>query len=180
MSITQTAQATRRTLLAIAILVVAIAGTGIGMSRAADACSDTICVEQAWARATPPGAQNAAVYFSIINNDHADDAVSSISTPTAAQAMLHQTTISGGVARMEMLQKLRIPAHGRVVLTPRSYHVMLTGLKAPLKQGMAIPVTVHLASGRMLQVDVPVLGVAALGPASSTSPAFAESGRAHH
>ena len=180
MSIIQTAQAMRRMLMALAVLVVATAGTGIAVSRAADACVDTICVEQAWARATPPGAQNAAVYFSIVNNDHADDAVSSISTPAAAQAMLHQTTISGGIARMEMAPNLRVPAHGRVVLTPRSYHVMLTGLKAPLKQGMAIPVTVNLASGRMLQVDVPVLGVTALGPASSTSPASAESSRAHH
>ena len=160
-------------------LIAIVSGVGVSLGFASDAC-ETVCVEQAWARATPPGAQNAAIYFSIVNNDHADDTVASVSTPAAAQAMIHRTTIINGVARMEMLQNLRVPAHSRVVLAPTSYHIMLTDLRSPLKQGMSLPVTVNLGSGRMLQVVVPVLGVAALGPASSTSPVPVESGRAHH
>jgi len=180
MIIIRPTRASRRALIAIAAFALTIAGTGIGPSEAADACAGTICVERAWARATPPGAQNAAVYFSIVNNGESDDTVSSISTSAAQQAMVHQTTISGGVARMDMVRELRVPAHDRVALTPRSYHVMLTGLKAPLKQGTAVTLKLVFSSGRSLETDVPVLGIAALGPASAPQPESGESAHAHH
>lgn len=131
---------------------------------AAAECSETICAEQGWARATPGGAQAAAIYFAIVNQGDAADAIVKASTTAAASAMLHRSTTAQSVAQMDMVANVPLPAHGRVTFGPLGYHVMLTGLKAPLKEGAVFPFTLDLASGRHVNFDIHVLGMTATGP----------------
>jgi copper(I)-binding protein len=147
-------------------MAAALAMTMLGSisAYAAAECRETICAEQGWTRATPEGAQTAAIYFSIINQGDAADTLAKASTTVAAGAMLHRSTRTGNIAQMDMVANVPLPAHDRVTFGPLGYHVMLTGLKAPLKEGALFPFTLDLASGRHLSFDIHVLGIAARGP----------------
>ena len=142
----------------------AAAMLGSASAYAAAECRETICAEQGWARATPGGAQAAAIYFSVLNQGDAADAIVKASTTAGASAMLHRSTTAQSVAQMDMVANVALPAHGRVTFGPLGYHVMLTGLKAPLKEGAVFPFTLDLASGRHVNLDIHVLGMTATGP----------------
>lgn len=88
----------------------------------------------AWARPTRGDAPG-AVYVTIDNKGSADDRLIGIVTDQAAMAMVHQTELVDGVARMRMAGEINIPAGDRVEMVPGGTHLMLEGLRAPLKTG---------------------------------------------
>ncbi len=51
-----------------------------------------------------------------------------------------------------------------MVLKPDALHVMLVGLKAPLKDGERFPLTLRFARGGEVTVDVAVGKAGAMGP----------------
>lgn len=148
------------------VLAAVLAGMNAAPVRAADVCAGEICIAQGWARATPGGAQNAAVYFSIVNYGGLEDTLADATTTAAKQAMIHQSALSGNVVRMGMVGSVGVPPHSRVTLAPRGYHLMLEGLKTPLKEGMTIPVTLSFRAAGKISISVQVLSVAAIGPGS--------------
>ena len=56
-------------------------------------------------------------------------------TDHAAMAMVHQTEMSNGVARMRMAGEINIPAGQSIKMVPGGTHIMLEGLRTPLKTG---------------------------------------------
>ncbi len=56
--------------------------------------------------------------------------------------MLHESRMEDGVMKMVHLPNgVEIPAHGSAELKPLGLHVMLMGLKQPLKAGESLPLT---------------------------------------
>ena len=49
-----------------------------------------------------------------------------------------------------------MPAHGKATLAPGGYHVMLMGLKAPLKEGQSFPLTLTFEHAGKVEVEVMV------------------------
>lgn len=141
--------------LSLAVLAMLTAG-------AAHAQSNPVKVENAWARATPPRAEVGAVYLTLTAS--APDRLIAASTPAAAKAEVHEMSTDNGVMRMRETPGLMLPAGQAVTLAPGSYHIMLTGLKAPLKAGQTIPL--HLTFAVAPPVDV-VARVGDVGAASS-------------
>lgn len=104
--------------------------------------SNGITVDQVWARATPGGAKTAAIYLTVSNSGTSADVLEGVaSTPVAEHAELHEDKVANGVMRMRSLKSLTIEPGKSVVLRPSTYHIMLTGLKAPLKEGQTVPLT---------------------------------------
>lgn len=93
-----------------------------------------IKLDRAWARPTV-GQAPAAVYVTIENNGSMADRLTSAFTDHAAMAMLHQNEIVDGVVRMRMAGEINIPARDQIELMPGGTHIMLEGLRAPLKTG---------------------------------------------
>jgi copper(I)-binding protein len=147
----------------IAVLATMIAWLPVA-AFAADSCMGSVCVDQAWARATPGNAKTAAIYMTIANKGAVADKLSGASTPAAEHAQVHQTTMSGNMAHMDMVGSIDIPAGGKVTFAPDGYHVMLTDLKAPLKEGSSFVVTLEFAKSGKLDVPVSVLSAGATGP----------------
>src|SRR6185369_1359316 len=87
-------------------------------------------IVQPWARATvtPTG----GAYLAIDNQGAADRLVK-VETGIA-KAELHNHIMDGGVMKMRAVDAIPVPA-GRTALSPGGYHIMLIGLKAPLKEG---------------------------------------------
>lgn len=88
----------------------------------------------AWARPTRGDAPG-AVYVTIDNKGGKDDRLVSVMTDHAAMAMVHQTEMSNGVARMRMAGEINIPAGESIKMVPGGTHIMLEGLRTPLRTG---------------------------------------------
>ena len=115
------------------------------------------------ARLRYPGRQG-AVYFTIRNDGDAADKLTAVQTDAAQMAMLHENVEENGVVSMRHLEAITIAPKETVTLGPKKMHVMLTGLKAPLKKGERLAVTLTFEKAGEVKVDVPVAGVAADNP----------------
>ncbi|HEX2256140.1 MAG TPA: copper chaperone PCu(A)C [Afifellaceae bacterium] len=125
-----------------------------------------IILETPWARATPPGAPTAAGYLTIRNAGAEPDRLLAAASPQAGRVELHETSISGGVARMRPLpQGLEIASGQTIVLEPGGRHLMFSELDEGLKAGESVPVTLTFAEAGELHVELPVVPIAA-GPPS--------------
>ena len=99
-----------------------------------------ITVQDAWARATPPGAKIAAGYL-VIRNAGAADRLVSASSPAAERVETHTTMRDGDISRMREVKGYEVPARGTLELKPSGSHLMLVNIKAPLKEGTTVPLT---------------------------------------
>jgi copper(I)-binding protein len=124
----------------------------------------TIQVTDAWTRATPGTSSSAAVYFTMTNSGKEADTLTGAETPAAASAELHETMTMGGMTHMTPTKEVDVPAGATVSFAPNGRHLMLMGLKKPLHKGDAITVTLYFEKAGAIDVKVPVLDVAALGP----------------
>ena len=113
-----------------------------------------IRVSDAWSPAPPPGAPTAAGYLTITNAGAAPDRLLEGSTPVAAQVQLHSMSMQGGVMRMRPLTDgLPIAPRSTVRIQSGGTHLMLVGLKRPLRAGDHLPVTLDFAKAGKLRVD---------------------------
>lgn len=119
----------------------------------ASAYAADIQVEGAWSRATAPG-QDAAMADLHITSKQAASLVG-VSTPAAGSVELHSMTHENGVMKMREVKSIELPAGKRVDLGESGYHLMLVGLKAPLKAGETVPLTlsIKLADKHMVKVE---------------------------
>lgn len=101
-------------------------------------------VTDAWVRATVPQ-QKATGVFMKIQAQH-DARLVEIQTPAAATAEVHEMKMDNNVMKMRAVPALELPAGKVVELTPGSYHVMLMGLKAQVKAGDIVPLTLIIES----------------------------------
>lgn len=126
------------------------------------ALAGNITVVNPVARASlTPNATTGAIYFSVRNQGATDDRLLSITSAAAAMAMIHETTMVNDVMKMRMVEGgVAIAAGTTLDLKTGGTHVMLTGLKAPLKKGEMLQVELLFEKAGLVKVDVPVGGVA--------------------
>lgn len=113
-----------------------------------------IQVEAAWSRATAPGQEAASLDLSITSKQPA--ILLGVSSPASRTVEMHSMTHEGGMMKMREVKAIELPAGKRVSLGASGYHLMLVGLKAPLKAGENIPLTltVKVANKRTVKVEV--------------------------
>jgi copper(I)-binding protein len=80
----------------------------------------------------------------------------SASSPIAASVEVHEMKMVGDVMKMRPVDALPLPAGKPVELKAGAYHMMLMGLKAPVKFGDVVPITLVIedAAGKRQTVDV--------------------------
>ena len=108
-----------------------------------------------YARTTAPGQSTGGAYLSFENRGP-DDRLISASTPAAPAVEMHDTQMDGDVMRMRQLSAIDVPSNKAVVLKPGGLHLMLVGLKAPLKQGDKFPLTLKFEKAGEVTVVVNV------------------------
>ena len=122
---------------------------------AASAAQAQITVQEAWARATPPGAKIAAGYLTVRNAGGADRLVSA-SSPAAERVETHVTLREGDISRMREVKGYEVPARGALELKPGGAHLMLVNIKAPLKDGMTVPLTLRFEKAGEIKTQLEV------------------------
>ena len=125
----------------------------------------TLRVEQVWSRATPNGANVGAGYLRLTNTGSAADRLLSGMTDIANRIEVHEMAMDNGVMKMRALSDGLTLAPGQSVdLKPGGYHLMLMGLKQPLKEGASFSATLKFEKAGDVPVTFNVLGMGAAAP----------------
>lgn len=120
-----------------------------GLARGAD-----IKVENAWVRATAPGQNVAGAFMDLTAN--ADMALVAGASPVAKVVELHFMRMENGMMEMRELERIDLPKGETVSLAPGGMHVMLIGLKARIKPGDKVPLTLTVRDAKGVRKPLPV------------------------
>ncbi len=150
------------------LLVAATMLTLTGAAHADDVRAGDLVISQSWSRATPGGAKVAGGYLTIENKGTSADRLIGGTSDNAARLEVHEMSVKDGVMTMRPLDKGVEIAPGKTVkLAPGGYHLMLMDLKAPLKQGDRLPITLEFERAGKVKLSLDVQGVGANGPAAA-------------
>jgi len=86
-------------------------------------------------RASMGQSPTTAGYLTILNNGRTADRLLSVSCACAASVTVHEMKMTGSMASMKAVPSVAIPAGGKVTFAPGGLHLMVMGLKAPIKAG---------------------------------------------
>lgn len=115
-----------------------------------------LMVTNAWAPPSLAGAPTGVVYFTLSYPAGPADRLVSFSTPVAERAELHRSEMTNGVMSMRPAGPLPLKPGASVTLSPGGLHLMLIGLKAPLKLGDRFALTLTFEHAAPLTVEVAV------------------------
>lgn len=119
-----------------------------------------IDISGAWSRPAPAGGNG--VGYVVLRNDGKADRLVSASTPVAGRVEMHESMVMGGKAMMHPRPRgIELPAGKTVALKPESFHLMMIGLKKPLKVGETVPVTLKFEKAGTVTVPFAVRATAA-------------------
>ena len=127
---------------------------------------DAVVIEGAWSRASIGTSRPGVAYMRLQNTGDALVTVTGLRTDLAMMPMIHtSTTDAQGVNRMSHLEQVEIAAGETVALEPGGLHVMLMDLQRPMIEGESFTLSLILADGEEITVEVPIRSMAARGPA---------------
>ncbi len=109
-----------------------------------------------WARKTAPGVPTGGAFLTLRNTGSTPERLLGASFPGADHVELHTMSMDGNVMKMREVGTIDIPAGQTVELKPGQLHMMLIGLKAPLKAGEMLPMTLKFEKAGEVKVDVKV------------------------
>jgi hypothetical protein len=130
-----------------------------GIAIAHDARVGEIAIEHPFAAPSIAGTTNGAAYFAALANTGSNpDRLLGATTPVAARVELHTMAVDAqGVMRMREIDGIALAPHARIEMGPGSgMHLMLVGLKEPLKDGSSFPMTLRFERAGAVEVTVVV------------------------
>lgn len=122
----------------------------LAMLAVAPAFADDVKVTKAWTRATAPGQDSASVQLTITSKK--DATLIGVMSGSAQSGEIHTMVMEGDVMKMRAIESLPLPAKTPVTLGADGNHLMLIGLKKPLRAGHKLPfaLTVKFADGKTI------------------------------
>lgn len=138
-------------------LLIAAAITLLSPLAMAQTATGNLSVEHVWARSSAVSSQNAAVYLTLSNHGKTADRLLAASTAYASQSQIHRSSIENGVMQMrEITDGIAVLPGKTVKFAPGGLHVMLLGIKQPLKSGEHFPLTLRFEKAGERQIEVKV------------------------
>ncbi|MDB5458813.1 MAG: hypothetical protein JWO83_1559 [Caulobacteraceae bacterium] len=125
------------------LLLAAFAAALAGSAKAHEVKAGPLTLGNLAVRASIGAVPTSAAYLTIDNAGAAPDRLLSVDCACAQSAMAHRTETKGGISSMDSAAAVVIPAHGKVTFQPGGLHIMLMGLKGPLKAGGMQEMTLH-------------------------------------
>ena len=139
-----------------AAAAVALAATALAVAAHGANVGD-IAIGHPYATPSIPGTSNGAAYLaSIENRGSAGDRLVRASTPIASRVELHTMAVDAqGVMRMREVDGVALAPKARVQMKPGlGLHLMLIGLKEPLKEDASFPMTLEFERAGKVEVKV--------------------------
>jgi len=110
-------------------------------------------VNDAWIREAPPAASMMGGFMVIENPSAKELVLVGASSKTFKHIMLHRTVEEDGVSKMIHQMKILIPAHGKLVFKPGSYHIMMPVPDKRLVAGDKVMIRLEFKSGESKDVE---------------------------
>ena len=145
------------------LLILSSAVALFGLPAAAhDYTLGSLKIGHPWARATPPSAPSGGGFLTVTNTGTTADRLVSATSPAAGQIQIHEMKMDGTIMRMRELENgLEIPPGATVTLAPGGLHLMMMGLKDPLKEATRVPVTLVFEKAGKIDVELQVMALGA-------------------
>lgn len=117
----------------------------------------SIVIQDAWIRPAPLAGGNGAAYMTIRNRSGEVDALLAVEGDVAEALEPHLTMqMEGDVMGMAHTPRVDIPARGKVIFEPGSYHVMLIGVREKLEPGTLVTLTLAFEKAGRIPVEFEV------------------------
>ncbi len=113
-------------------------------------------VENAYVPEAPPVAPVMAGYLDLVNPTSKPITITAVQGRMFERVEIHNMSMKNGMMHMQQLEKLTIPANGKVSLSPGGYHLMLIKPKKAFHDGDTIQITLQLANGDKINLKLPV------------------------
>ncbi|MCM2505699.1 copper chaperone PCu(A)C [Aureimonas altamirensis] len=127
-----------------------------------------LTINHPWSRQTPPMAPVGVAYLTITNKGSEPDRLIGGSSTVSEGFEIHTSESQGGVARMRRLAEGVLIEPGTTIeLKPMGTHIMLTGLKVPIKADEAFSGTLVFERAGTLDVTFAVQGLSARVPTAN-------------
>lgn len=153
----------------------AVLATILSTGALATGAADSVSAVDPYVRLAPPGAPATGAFMVLKNAGDKDVKVVKAESPVAKVTELHTHINEGGVMKMRQVPAIDIKAKGEAELKPGGLHVMLIDMKAPLKEGDQVAITLGFDDGSSKKIEAPVRK-----PMPSMPAAMDHSGHKHH
>lgn len=131
-----------------------IAASLILVSLSAAADPNAIVIDHAHARPTVPGQTTGAAYIDIENRGKTGDKLLKISSGVAQSAEVHSMAMDGSIMRMREVGQVDLKPAAKVGMAANEgLHIMLIGLKQPLRPGQKIPLSLRFEKAGKIDVE---------------------------
>jgi len=111
-------------------------------------------ITNAWIRLLPPMVKTTAAYMDIKSDQN--DTLLSVTSILAERVEIHESSMEKGMMSMKHISQVKIPKNTLVRLSPQGKHLMLIGLKQPLKQNSTYSFTLNFEQAGQIEVLMPV------------------------
>ncbi len=142
-----------------AALAVALSAFATTLAGAHEASLGDIRIVHPYATPSLAGVPTGAAYLvSLDNVGKAGDTLMQATTPVCASVEFHTMSVDAqGVMRMRQVDGIALAPKASVKMNPgMGYHLMLVGLKRPLKDGESFPMTLRFERAGKVDVQVVV------------------------
>jgi len=114
-------------------------------------------IEHPYARPTVPMQRSGGAYLTIENKGKDGDKLVAASSPIAGSVQIHTMSMEGDVMKMREVDGVELKPASKVEMMPgHGYHLMMLGLRQPLKAGDKFPMTLTFEKAGKTEVSVVV------------------------
>ena len=126
----------------------------VGAIATTESNTDKLIIRDAWIQEMPASKRLTAAHLVIENLSGKENALIGASAGIARAVELHRAEMNNGMMRMQKLDRIPLPV-GKTDLTGE-LHIMLIDLKAPLKEGDQVMLTLEFENAASKTVIAPV------------------------
>ncbi|MGH7005844.1 MAG: copper chaperone PCu(A)C, partial [Alphaproteobacteria bacterium] len=105
-----------------------------------------------------------AAYMTVKISGNAADRLVKVTSPDAETVEMHMMAMDGGVARMREVKFIDIKPGADAQLKPGGLHLMMIGLRRPLREGESIKLSLTFELAGLVDVDATVEKAGAPAP----------------
>lgn len=116
--------------------------------------SKEVKLENAYVKYTT--SRTSVVYLTLINSTNTEKKLIDTKSNIADRVELFTMKPSESGMKMIPISEILIPKNSSVHLTPKGYHIMLFGIKSPLRLKETIPFQFLFSDGSEIQINIPV------------------------
>jgi copper(I)-binding protein len=110
-------------------------------------------ISQPTVRTTSPGQMMSSAYLVIENKGATPDRLVAVSYSFAKEVQIHEMKMDGDKMMMRQMTALEIPGNSSVELKSGGYHLMMMGLKEPIKEGEAVKMTLQFEKAGKVEIS---------------------------